>query len=217
MRRDAVVFAISGTFFGLIVGWILGSQAGTPMATPAARAAAPAANANTSAPPPIDARRAADLEAQAKTRPTDAAVRIELGNLYYDGERFDAAIPWYLAALALNPNAIEASTDLAVCYYYTNQVDQALAQLDRSLAIDPKHPKTLLNQGIIRAFGREDLDGATESWQKVVDLAPETEEGRRARQLLDGLQGHPSGAPGAATGSSPGGAASGSGSLAPEP
>ena len=160
MRRDAVVFAISGTFFGLIAGWILGSQAGQPASPPPARATAPATSPNTPAPPPVDARRAADLESQAKARPADAPVRIELGNLYYDAERFDAAIPWYLAALAIDPTAIEASTDLAVCYYYTNQVDMALAQLDRSLAIDPNHAKTLLNQGIIRAFGREDLEGA---------------------------------------------------------
>jgi hypothetical protein len=61
--------------------------------------------------------------------------------------------------------------------------------------------KTLLNQGIIRAFGREDLAGATEAWKKAVDIAPDSEEGRRAKQLLDGLQGHPAGAPGAAAGS----------------
>jgi len=195
MRRDAVVFTVSGTFFGLIMGWILGSQgAGPAVSTP--RAAAPAAAASAQALPPLDARLVSDLEQQANARPTDAAVRVQLGNLYYDGERFDAAIPWYLAALALDSSLIEASTDLAVCYYYTNQVDQALAQLDRSLEIDPRHAKTLLNQGIIRAFGREDLAGATASWEQVVAIAPNSEEGQRARQLLDGLQGHPAGAPG---------------------
>lgn len=196
MKRDAVVFAVAGTFFGLIVGWILGSQGGAPGvrgAQPAATsAAAPAAQSL----PPLDARRVADLERQAADRPTDSAVRAELGNVYYDAERFDAAIPWYVAALALDPNAVEVSTDLAVCYYYTNQIDQALAQLDRSLELSPDHVKTLLNQGIIRAFGREDLDGATASWQRVVELSPATEEGLRAKQLLDGLAGHPAGAPG---------------------
>ena len=50
------------------------------------------------------------------------------------------------------------STDLGVSYYYTNQPDRALAQFDRSLAINPKHTKTILNQGIVRAFGKQDLD-----------------------------------------------------------
>jgi len=195
MRRDAVVFTISGTFFGLILGWILGSQGVGPGTV--RPQSAPAAVASSSQPlPQLDARRVTDLEQQANARPTDAAIRIQLGNLYYDAERFDAAIPWYLAALALDPSLIEASTDLAVCYYYTNQVDQALAQLDRSLEIDPRHAKTLLNQGIIRAFGREDLAGATASWEQVLAIAPQSEEGQRAKQLLDGLQGHPAGAPG---------------------
>jgi len=201
MRRDAVVFAVSGTCFGLIVGWILGSQGGAPAVRGAQPTATTAAAPGGQALPPLDARRVADLERQATDRPADAAVRAELGNLYYDAERFDAAIPWYVAALALDPAAIEISTDLAVCYYYTNQIDQALAQLERSLAIDPNHVKTLLNQGIIRAFGREDLDGATASWQRVAEISPASEEGRRARQLLDGLAGHPAGAPGAAPGS----------------
>ena len=44
-----------------------------------------------------------------------------------------------------------------------NQPDRALAQFERSLAIDPKHTKTLLNIGIVRAFGKQDLEGRRES------------------------------------------------------
>ena len=36
---------------------------------------------------------------------------------------------------------------------------QALQQFDRSLAIDARHTKTLLNVGIVRAFGKDDLAG----------------------------------------------------------
>jgi hypothetical protein len=35
-----------------------------------------------------------------------------------------------------------------------------LKQFDHSLSIDPKHVKTLLNVGIVRAFGKQDLAGA---------------------------------------------------------
>ena len=47
-------------------------------------------------------------------------------------------------------------------YYYSNQPDRALAQFTRSLEIEPKHTKTMLNQGIVLAFGKQDLDGATQ-------------------------------------------------------
>jgi tetratricopeptide (TPR) repeat protein len=169
-------------------------------AAPAMQASAPPSSGQPEA-PALDVRRAADLEQQAKARPADASVRADLGNLYYDAQRFDLAIPWYEGSLQLNPKDVDVSTDLAVAYYYVNRVDDALAQIDRSLAVDPTHVKTLLNQGIIRAFGREDLDGATRSWQRVVELAPDSPEGRSARQALEGLKSHPPGAPAAGGGS----------------
>jgi tetratricopeptide (TPR) repeat protein len=138
--------------------------------------------------PELDVQRAMALERDAKARPTDVAVRVELGNLYYDSRRFEQAIPWYEEAHRLSPKDVNVSTDLAVGYYYINQPDKALAQIAKSLAIDPKHLKTLLNQGIIRAFGKQDLVGAQESWEKVVQIAPDSPEAARARQGLDGLR-----------------------------
>jgi hypothetical protein len=46
----------------------------------------------------------------------------------------------------------------------------------------------MLNIGIVRAFGKQDLKGAAEMWQKVVDVAPQSEEARAARQALDGVR-----------------------------
>lgn len=185
MKRESLVFALSGTFFGLLVGWIIGSQMVDRTAAPetAAAVAPPPAAA-----PPLDTARIARLEQQAGAEPGNAAVRAELGNVYFDAERPDLAIPWYEAALELNPKDVNLSTDLGVSYYYTNQPDRALSQFEHSLTVDPVHLKTLLNQGIVRAFGKQDLDGAARSWQRVVELSPNSEEGRRAQQGLDGLR-----------------------------
>lgn len=195
MRGESLVFAVAGTFFGVLVGWIIGSQqAGTgsralgqPAATTAPAAATPAAV-------PLDENRARALQAQAESQPADAAVRVELGNLYFDAERYQDAIRWYEAALKIDPKNPNASTDLGVAYYYTNQPDRALQQFDVSLALDPKHTKTLLNQGIVRAFGKQDLDGAAKSWQQAVAIAPESPEGRAAKRALDNMKSaHPGG------------------------
>ena len=139
-------------------------------------------------PPALDSARITRLEQQAAAEPDNASVRTELGNLYFDAERPDLAIPWYEAAARLNPSDVNVSTDLAVSYYYTNQPDRALEQIDQSLSIDPSHLKTLLNQGIIRAFGKQDLAGAAESWERVVAIAPNSPEGQRAQQGLNGLR-----------------------------
>ena len=202
MSRQALIYAVPGVLFGLLVGWIIGSQRET--AAPVAAASSASASAQ-DAPAPFDAQRAAALEQSAKAEPRDSAVRVELANLYYDAKRFDLAGTWYEAALALDPKNVEVSTDLAVCYFYTNQVDRALAQLDKSLAINAQHPKTLFNQGIVRAYGKEDLRGATESWERLVAVAPNSVEGRQAKQLLDGLKTHPGGTPGAPSATGRGG------------
>src|SRR6187455_882090 len=130
MKRDSVAYALSGVLFGLLVGWIIGSQHGSGPVTAAAvpqQASAPApAGSGGGAqqqPPPFDAARVAELEGQATADPRNGAVRTELGNLYFDGERYAQAITWYEAALKLDDRNVNVSTDLAVAYYYSNQVD----------------------------------------------------------------------------------------------
>jgi Flp pilus assembly protein TadD len=89
--------------------------------------------------------------------------------------------------VALNPKDVSVSTDLGVSYYYNNQPDLAIKQLEHSLQVDPKHPKTLLNMGVVRAFGKQDLKGATDVWRRLVEIAPDSPEGRQARQALETL------------------------------
>jgi tetratricopeptide (TPR) repeat protein len=206
MNRESVVFAMSGMMFGLLVGWILGTQQAPGPVASAAPAAQPSAQTSGApAPPPLDVQRAAALEKQANSEPGNAAVRVELGNLYFDAERFDMAISWYEAALKIEPKNVNASTDLAVSYYSANQIDRALAQFEVSLAIDPSHTKTLLNQGIVRAIGKEDLKGALQSWDRLIAIAPASAEADRAKEIMKALSaGHPAtpGAPGGRGGTS---------------
>ena len=194
MQRESIIFAVSGAFFGLLVGWILGTQQARPAApvaattTMASQPGSSAATPNAPAPKPVDPARVRTLESAASAAPSDPAPRIELGNTYFDAEQYPEAARWYEQALRIDPKNVNVSTDLGVSYYYTNQPDRALAQFDRSLAIDPRHAKTLLNVGIVRAFGKQDLKGATEAWQQVVQIAPDSDEGRAARQALEAVK-----------------------------
>jgi cytochrome c-type biogenesis protein CcmH/NrfG len=191
MRADAIVFGIAGSLFGLIVGWVLGSQQAAGSARLAAPVAQSAPAQQPAASPPaatIDPERVKALEAVAAQNPKDVQPRVQLGNVFFDGEQYPLAIKWYEQALTLNPNDTNVSTDLGVAYYYTNQPDRALKQFDHSLSIDPKHVKTLLNVGIVRAFGKQDLAGAGQAWQQVVDLAPDSPEGQAAKKGLEGIK-----------------------------
>ena len=123
-------------------------------------------------------------------RPSRASVapRVALANLYFDAERYSDAVTWYEAAMKLDARNADVSTDLGVSYYYLNQPDRALQQFEHSLAVNPKHTKTLLNLGIVRAFGKQDLAGATKAWQGVVDMAPDSPEGQAAKRALDAMK-----------------------------
>ena len=192
MKAESIVLALAGAFFGLIVGWILGSQqAGPPRAAIAPQAqmqvqGQPAGQAP--APKVLDERQAQTLRQAAERDPTNAQPRVELANLYFDAERFDEAVKWYSDALKLDPRNADVSTDLGFSYYRLNQPDQALKQFDYSLKVDPRHAKTMWNIGVVRAFGKQDLDGAIQAWQKLVATAPDSPEGQNAKGALDRLK-----------------------------
>jgi len=206
MKAESVIFAVSGVVFGLLVGWLLGvqqaervapqpaalAQGSTAQAPPQGGGIAAGAGGQGGGPAtaaPLDTARVQALEARASESPDDASVRAELGNLYFDAERFADAARWYEASLAIAPGNADVRTDLGICYYYMNQAPRAIEQFEVSLKTNPRHTKTLLNLGIVKAFGTQDLAGAAAAWQQVVAIAPaDSPEARAARQALDGLR-----------------------------
>jgi cytochrome c-type biogenesis protein CcmH/NrfG len=195
MKPESIVLAVAGAFFGLIVGWVIGSQQAGPsrfapaaVAQPAQPGTGQASMPAAQAPRQLDQTEAQRLQAAAEKNPADAKPRVDLGNLYFDAERYADAVSWYQAALKIRPGDPDVSTDLGVCYYYMNEPDRALLQFEESLKTDPKHAKTMLNQGIVRAFGKQDLQGAAASWEKLLEAAPTSPEADTARKALQGLK-----------------------------
>ena len=80
------------------------------------------------------------------------------------------------------------STNLGVAYFYTDDVDQSLAQFERSLELDPTHGQTLLSIGIVRAFGKQDFDGAIEVWEEVQRLMPGSREAIAAADAIEQMR-----------------------------
>ena len=193
MRSDSIVFAIAGMCFGIILGWVIGTQQATrrtgavvQMQSGAAQGATQQAS-GTRQPPALDEAKVQGLMTIIKSDPKNAGAHVQLGNAYFDAERYADAIKWYEESLKLDPKNVDASTDLGVSYYYSSRTDEALKQFDYSLKLNPTHAKTLLNQGIVLAFGKRDLKGATDAWEKVVQLAPNSPEAQAAKQGLQGI------------------------------
>jgi tetratricopeptide (TPR) repeat protein len=200
MKAESIVYAIAGMCFGIILGWIIATQQ-QPARTvaPVAEVASgsqqqtQAASSAGQQPKALDDAKVQQLTTILNSDPKNVGAAVQLGNTYFDAERYPDAIKWYEQALQIDPRNADASTDLGVSYYYSNRADDALKQFENSLRIDPKHTKTLLNKGIVLAFGKQDLNGAAESWRKVVELAPNSPEAQAAQRGLEGIAASQSG------------------------
>lgn len=171
---------------GVLVGYLVrGSAKPAAQATPASAEMQPAA---TAAPPTAagqqqkmptldDMKRMADKQAEPllaklKTDPKNVELLNKTALTYKAAHQFKDAIAYFQKALDVDPKNVPIRTDMASCMYYTGDVDGALAQLDKSLTYDPKHPGTLMNIGIIKWQGKNDVAGAVAAWQTLLKLNP---------------------------------------------
>ena len=185
-RTEPLPLVVSLVLAAGLMGWIVWSQ--WPAEPVAATQAPPVQTPQAPEVRPIDEAHVAELRAAAESEPEDVQARVDLGNLFFDAQRFEDAVPWFEAALVLNPEEVDVSTDLGVAYYFLDDTDRALAQFARSLEVNPAHAKTILIRGIVRAFGKQDLAGAIEAWEEVQRVAPGSPEALAAIDALERIR-----------------------------
>ncbi|MGA8438890.1 MAG: tetratricopeptide repeat protein [Candidatus Sulfotelmatobacter sp.] len=117
--------------------------------------------------------KAAPLLAKLKSDPTNPQLENQIGLIYEHAHQFKEAAGYFEKSLQYDPTNIGVRADYASCLYYTGDVDGALAQLNQSLTYDPKHAGTLMNIGIIKWRGKNDIDGAVAAWEKLLQYHPE--------------------------------------------
>ena len=167
-----------------IMSWIIWSERPVPVTAVDTSPPAVAFSPGATPVPTVNENRVAELQAAIQTDPEDVPSLLALASLYFEAHSFEEAAPWYERVLALSPDDVESSTNLGVSYFYVGSPDRAVAQFENSLRIAPDHPQTLLSLGIVRAFGLEDLEGAREAWERVIEVAPESNQATAAREAL---------------------------------
>jgi tetratricopeptide (TPR) repeat protein len=150
-----------------------------------ASASAPEANPNATPPPvgtsqptPEQMKQMADkqaepLLAQLKTSPNDPDLLAKIGNIYYDTQQFPEAIKYYDEVLKVKPDNIDVRTDMGTAYHYMGQGDRALQEYDKVLKVNSKHANALFNQGMVRWQDKMDMQGAIESWKRLLATNPD--------------------------------------------
>ncbi|MFZ1701400.1 MAG: tetratricopeptide repeat protein [Pyrinomonadaceae bacterium] len=86
-------------------------------------------------------------EAAVKLKPNDTEPLIKAGNAYFDAEKFDEAEKRYLLVLEREPKNINVRNDYGLTFFLRQprDIDRAIAEFDRALAIDANHEITLQN------------------------------------------------------------------------
>jgi Tfp pilus assembly protein PilF len=188
---------------GFLAGYFLRGSASAP--APALSAAAqetgpsshatsedtgPTAQQMPKEPPTLDdLKRMADKKAapvleKLKSDPKNPQLWNQVGLIYKSAHQFKEAAGYFEKSLQYDPKDLGVRADYASCLYYTGDVDGALAQLNQSLTYDPKHAGTLMNIGIIKWRGKNDVDGAVAAWEKLLQYHPDFPQKDLVQQML---------------------------------
>ncbi len=166
----AILMGIAGLCAGALMGFVLGTTQSRAYVAPVLQAAAAPALA-----PAAPIVNEGELQAYRNilaSDPKNAKAATEIGNRLYDAGRYAEAVNYYQQAFQTDPKNVSLSTDLGTALWYLGRADEALAQFERSLAIQPDHPQTLFNMGIVRADGKQDYAGAIQAWEKLLASNP---------------------------------------------
>jgi cytochrome c-type biogenesis protein CcmH/NrfG len=125
-----------------------------------------------------------ELEAKLKANPNDRETLLKLAHLQNDSGFYEKAIPLYRKYLAQVPSDADARIDMGVCYYNMRDYDSAIKEIKIALTYKPDHQIGNLNLGIVN-LAAGNMNEAMKWLQKAVDLGPETDIGKRAKELLN--------------------------------
>ncbi len=193
MNRD-LGFFIAGLCFGVAAGYFV-FRAVLPPGSPAeVVASSRTSTASTigldseSEFPPLDESQVRELEAGADASPDDPKLAARVGEVYMDAGQFADAVPWLEKAVELGPRDVHVRNHLALSYLNQGNMDGAVGSFEQTLAIDPNHPPSLLGLGRIKLYLQQDIDGGLAMWQKLMAVAPSSEEAQSVRDELDALK-----------------------------
>ena len=82
-----------------------------------------------------------------------------------------------------NPANADARVDMGVCYYNLKNYPTAIAEMKKALEYSPRHQIAHLNLGIVNLTAGN-LEDSKNWFQKAVDIDPDSEVGKRAKELL---------------------------------
>jgi len=197
MKREGLMMLVAGVVLGAVLGFIATRQyyvdkmAQVPPAPQVAPAPSggPQGQAQGEGAPAFDPTQHEAMLAQIKAElaqdPKNVEKRVMMGNIYYDGQKWADAVPWYEEALKLNPNDAGVMVDLGICYRNLKKYDEALALFAKALKVEPGKKQALFNQVVVYALDKNDKAKAAPIMKELQDRYPDDP---MVKQLADQLK-----------------------------
>jgi cytochrome c-type biogenesis protein CcmH/NrfG len=172
MRANSLAFLLIGFGLGFAAMFYFIKPRAAELAKPLPVFAQSGGGSSAASKPPLDTARLKELEDSVKSNPANFEAMVELGNMQFDQQNYDAAAGWYRKALDVRPQEVSVRTDLGTALFYSNHIEESLTELRKSLELNPTHPQTLFNMGVVLLDGKKDTKGALEAWDKLVATNP---------------------------------------------
>jgi Flp pilus assembly protein TadD len=139
--------------------------------------------------PAFNQARADALQALLQQNPSDQDALFELGEINFEGGRFEDAISSLTKLVELDPKNIQAITDIGTANFNLNRPDDAKVWWQRALTVDPNDVQAHYNMGFAYANAEpRDLAAAVNEWETVVKLDPQSDLGQTAKVHVEGLK-----------------------------
>jgi tetratricopeptide (TPR) repeat protein len=187
-----VAVAVGSAALVLVVQQIGGNSTGTPSSTSTSVAMTATAS------PTLDQAKVQALKSKIDADPKDVVSMRALGDLYSLSGDSKSAGTWHAKALVLEPNNVDTLLSYGVDEYNEGALDQAKIQWLKVTQIDPRQADAWYNLGFLYlAQDPPDLDGVRKSWEKVIEVAPDSDMATNVRNHLGQLASTPSATPSA--------------------
>lgn len=137
-------------------------------------------------------------QAKVDANPKDRVALLKLANMLHDASLHDSrllqrAIDAYAKYLTMDPADPNARVDMGICYFELARVDsdnapahlsRAIAEMKTAIQNNPNHQPAAFNLGIVN-LNAGDMGEAAKWFAKAVAIDPNSDLGKRAKQLLE--------------------------------
>ncbi len=138
---------------------------------------------------PVSSQAAAPqmTEAELARLPKDYDQLVNMGNKYFDQQRFHDAVVVYRKALDMDSSDLDLLTDYGASLNFLGDFEGAKIQLEKVLSKSPNHPVANFNLGVVYVnLGQN--EEAKKFWNKYLQLDPTSERAAEVKKFLSELK-----------------------------